>query len=154
MRRKAGASLALVLVAIGLVAAGCGNPAVTPSSSSSSREIRKAYSSSAVAVVASFYSALSNKETDRAMTYVADDASFINASGSYDGREEIRGLLQANANQDTTFELDNFRATGGHVAYDFVIRQGDLAVAQGTNGVTIVERGKIVFDGDETNEPR
>ena len=154
MLRRTGTCLALVLVAIGLVAAGCASTTATPSSSLSGREIRKSYSSSAVAVVAAFYSALNDKEIDRAMTYVADDASFVNPSGSYDGKEEIRGLLQAGADQDTTFELGNFRATGGHVVYDFLVRQGDLAVAQGSNGVTIVDRGKIVFDGDEANEPR
>jgi hypothetical protein len=55
-----------------------------------------------------------------------------------------------------TFEHTNFRAKRGRVVYDFKVREdvSGRVIAEGTDGLTIVEDGKIVFDGTERTEQR
>jgi hypothetical protein len=47
------------------------------------------------------------------------------------------------------FDLSNFRKTDGKVVYDYKVMQGTNLLDQGTNGLTVVKDGKIVFDGTE-----
>jgi ketosteroid isomerase-like protein len=98
-------------------------------------------------IVQKYYEALNNKKLDLAMSFIAPDALFINPTGTYEGAEAIRESL-AGLNQDgITFDLSNFRNTDGKIIYDYKVMQSGKLLEQGTNGLTIVEDGIVVFDG-------
>ncbi len=100
-------------------------------------------------VVQKYYELLNAKNLDLAMSFIANDAVFINPTGSYEGTDAIRESL-AGVNADgITFDLSNFRNTDGKVVYDYKVMQGANLLDQGTNGLTIVKDGKVVFDGTE-----
>jgi hypothetical protein len=52
-----------------------------------------------------------------------------------------------------TFNLSNFRNTDGTMVYDYEVLQGGNVLAKGTNGLTLVKDGLIVFDGTEDTAP-
>jgi limonene-1,2-epoxide hydrolase len=106
-------------------------------------------SSNAVEVVQKYYNAVNSKDIDLAMSYIASDAVFANPTGKYASTAEIRASLEGVASDGITFELSNFRDTNGRVVYDYKVMMGDQLLDQGTNGLTIVKDGKIVFDGTE-----
>jgi hypothetical protein len=69
-------------------------------------------------------------------------------------RRIVEGInaLGASNHRDTdgiTFDLSNFRNMDGKVVYDYKVMQGSNLLDQGTNGLTVVKDGKIVFDGTE-----
>jgi hypothetical protein len=111
-------------------------------------------SSDSIKVVKDFYAAVNAKDVDKAMEYVADTAVFVNPLGTFRGAEEVRHSLVRSA--FVTFEHSNFRAKGGRVVYDFKVREdvSGRVIAEGKDGLTIVEDGKIVFDGTERTEQR
>ena len=97
-------------------------------------------------VVQKYYEALNAENLDLAMSFIAADASFINPTGTYEGADAIRESL-AGLNEDgITFDLSNFRNTDGRIVYDYKVRQGSNLLDQGTNGLTIVKDGWIIFD--------
>jgi ketosteroid isomerase-like protein len=100
-------------------------------------------------VVQKYYEALNAKQLDLAMSFIASDALFINPTGTYEGAEAIRESLAGLNTDGITFELSNFRNTLGKVVYDYKVLQGANLLDQGTNGLTMVKDGKIVFDGTE-----
>jgi limonene-1,2-epoxide hydrolase len=108
-------------------------------------------SSDSIKVVKDFYAAVNAKDVDKAMRYVADTAVFVNPLGTFRGAEEVRHDLVRSF--FVTFEHSNFRAKGGRVVYDFKVKDvSGRVIAQGTDGLTIVDDGKIVFDGTERTE--
>ena len=107
----------------------------------------------AVTIVQAYYDAVNQRQIDKAMTYIADDASFINPTGTYEGKEAIQESLQGLANDGITFNLSAFTEENGRVTYDFEVLQGDQVLDKGSGGLTIVRDGKIVFDGTEDTEP-
>ncbi len=100
-------------------------------------------------IVQKYYEALNAKKLDLAMSFIALDALFINPTGTYEGAEAIRESLAGLNTDDITFDLSNFRNTDGKIVYDYEVMQGANLLDQGTNGLTIVRDGKIVFDGTE-----
>jgi ketosteroid isomerase-like protein len=99
------------------------------------------------------YYALVNKgDIENAAAFIADDALFINPTGSYKSKAEIVASLRAQAKEGLTFELSNFRETGGRVVYDYVVKAGGDTLDKGTDGLTKVKDGKIIFDGTEKTE--
>ncbi len=106
-----------------------------------------------ITVVKSYYDALNAKDIDQAMSFVANDAVFINPTGTYEDPDAIRDSLQGLATENITFELSNFRDTDGRVVYDYQVLQGKTVLETGTDGLTIVKNGKIVFDGTERTKP-
>jgi ketosteroid isomerase-like protein len=104
-------------------------------------------------VVQKYYEALNAKNLDLAMSFVADDAVFINPTGTYEGVKAIRESLVGLNKDGITFELSNFRNDAGRIVYDYKVMQGGNLLDQGTNGLTIVKDGKIIFDGTEDTEP-
>jgi len=100
-------------------------------------------------IVQKYYDALNAKNLDLAMTYIAREAVFINPTGTYEGPDAIRDSLAGLNTDGITFELSNFRNTTGSVLYDYKVMQGSNLLDQGTNGLTVVKDGKIVFDGTE-----
>jgi limonene-1,2-epoxide hydrolase len=109
-------------------------------------------SSDSIKVVKHFYAAVNAKDVDKAMKYVADTAVFVNPLGTFRGAEEVRDFLGRSL--AVSFEHSNFRATGGRVVYDFKVKDdvSGRMIEEGTDGLTIVEDGKIVFDGTERTE--
>jgi ketosteroid isomerase-like protein len=104
-------------------------------------------------VVKAYYDALNEQQIDEAMGYIADDASFVNPTGTYRGKDEIQASLEGLAGAGITFELSAFKDEGGRVTYDYKVLQDGQLLDQGPGGLTIVEDGKIVFDGTEDTEP-
>ena len=100
-------------------------------------------------VVQRYYQALNAKDGELAMSFVASDAMFINPTGTYEGADAIRESLEGLNKDGITFELSNFRNTSGKVVYDCKVMQGANLLDQGTNGLTIVKDGWIVFDRTE-----
>jgi len=100
-------------------------------------------------VVQKYYEALNAKHLDLAMSFIANDALFINPTGTYDGAKAIRESLAGLNTDGITFELSNFRNTDGKIAYDYKVLQSGNVLDQGTNGLTVVKDGKVVFDGTE-----
>jgi ketosteroid isomerase-like protein len=100
-------------------------------------------------VVQKYYEALNTKQLDLAMHYIAGDALFINPTGTYEGAEAIRESLAGLNTDGITFDLSNFRNTEGKILYDYKVMQGSNLLDQGTNGLTVVKDGLVVFDGTE-----
>jgi limonene-1,2-epoxide hydrolase len=108
-------------------------------------------SSDSIKVVKDFYAAVNAKDVDKAMRYVADTAVFVNPLGTFRGAEEVRHDLVRSLS--VTFEHSNFRAKDGRVVYDFKVKDfSGRVIEHGTDGLTIVEDGRIVFDGTERTE--
>ena len=100
-------------------------------------------------VVQKYYEALNTKKLDLAMSFIAPDALFINPTGTYEGADAIRNSL-ADLNTDgITFDLSNFRNTDGTIVYDYQVLQSGNVLDKGTNGLTVVKDGLVVFDGTE-----
>lgn len=103
-------------------------------------------------IVQDYYAAINTGDVDAAMAFVSPDAVFFNPSGFYNTPEEIRASLEQGVNDHATFDLSNFRVDGGRVLYDYKILVNGSSVESGTDGLTIVESGQIVFDGTERTE--
>ncbi len=104
-------------------------------------------------VVQKYYEALNAGNLDAAMSYIATDAMFINPTGTYEGADSIRESLEGLVKDGITFNLSNFRNTDGTVVYDYEVLQGGDVLDKGTNGLTQVKDGWIVFDGTEETLP-
>jgi ketosteroid isomerase-like protein len=100
-------------------------------------------------VVQKYYEALNAKQLDLAMSFIASDALFINPTGTYEGVEAIRESLAGLNTDGITFDLSNFRNTDGKIVYDYKVIQGENLLDQGTNGLTVVKDGLVIFDGTE-----
>jgi ketosteroid isomerase-like protein len=104
-------------------------------------------------VVQKYYEALNAKKLDLAMSFIAPDALFINPTGTYEGVDAIRKSLEGLNTDGITFDLSNFRNTDGTIIYDYEVLQGGNVLDKGTNGLTAVKDGMIVFDGTEETVP-
>lgn len=104
-------------------------------------------------VVQRYYERLNARDIDSAGRFVADDALFINPTGRYAGKAAIVASLGEQAKGGLSFDLSNFREQGGRVAYDYVVKVNGEPVEKGSDGVTKVKDGKIVFDGTAATEP-
>lgn len=100
-------------------------------------------------VVQKYYEALNAKNLELAMSFIAGDALFVNPTGTYEGADAIRESLKGLNTDGITFDLSNFRNTEGRVVYDYKVVQGANLLDQGTDGLTVVKDGLIVFDGTE-----
>ena len=104
-------------------------------------------------VVQKYYEAINAKNLDLAMSFIASDALFINPTGTYEGADAIRDSLAGLNTDGITFNLSNFRNTDGTIVYDYEVLQGGNVLDKGTNGLTKVKDGLIVFDGTEETFP-
>lgn len=105
-----------------------------------------------VYVVQRYYAAVNAKDTDKAMSYLASNAVFANPTGKYTTPAEIRASLDGLAKDGISFELSNFSEQAGRVVYDYKVLMGSDVLDSGTDGLTIVQDGLIVFDGTERTE--
>jgi DNA-binding SARP family transcriptional activator len=92
-------------------------------------------------------------ELDKIMKLIADRALFINPTGRYSGKEVIRHHLMQIAAQGIQFDLWDFRATGGCVTYQYRVLQDNSILDTSNDGLTILEGGKIIFDGTVRSAP-
>ena len=123
-------SLILTLTLAALLAA-CA-PAATPTS-----------------IVQRYIEALNAKQLDTAMTFVADDAVFVNPYGTFRGKDAVRASLQLVMDDGVTFAYNNYRESNGRVVYDYKVFVNGEQVEVGTDGLNIVRDGKIVLDSTE-----
>jgi len=100
-------------------------------------------------VVQKYYEALNAKNLSLAMTFIASDALFVNPTGTYAGADAIRESLAGLNKDGITFDLSNFRNNDGKIVYDYKVLQGGNLLDQGTNGLTVVKDGMVIFDGTE-----
>jgi ketosteroid isomerase-like protein len=100
-------------------------------------------------VVQKYYEALNAKKLDLAMSFIAPNALFINPTGTYEGVDAIRESLAGLNTDGITFDLSNFRNAEGKIVYDYEVVQGGNLLDQGTNGLTVVKDGLVIFDGTE-----
>jgi ketosteroid isomerase-like protein len=104
-------------------------------------------------VVQRYYELVNKGDIDNAVTFIADDAHFINPTGSYKSKAEIVASLRAQAKDGVTFELSNFREKDGRVVYDYIVKAGGDTLDKGTDGLTKIKAGKIIFDGTDKTDP-
>lgn len=52
-----------------------------------------------------------------------------------------------------SFALSNFREQEGRVVYDYVVSAKGNALDKGSDGVTRIREGAIIFDGTERTDP-
>jgi ketosteroid isomerase-like protein len=107
-----------------------------------------------ISVVKGYYDAFNKKQVDAAVSYLADDALFINPTGTYKGKTLIQEHLQGLVKDGLSFDLSEFKDKDGRVSYAYKVLQNGQVLDAGTDGLTIVKDGKIVFDGTETTAPK
>ena len=100
-------------------------------------------------VVQKYYEGLNAKKLDLAMSFIAPDALFINPTGTYQGADAIRDSLAGLNTDGITFDLSNFHNTDGKIVYDYKVIQAGNLLDQGTNGLTVIKDGMVIFDGTE-----
>ncbi|MCR4282629.1 MAG: nuclear transport factor 2 family protein [Bauldia sp.] len=106
-------------------------------------------------IVRAFYAAINAQDIDKAMSFIAPDAAFANAMGTFTGEAEIRGYLKSVVADGIAFLVTGFREVGGRVGWDYeLLKGGSDIVGDGEDGVTIVKDGRIVFDGTEATAPK
>lgn len=100
-------------------------------------------------IVQRYYEAVNAQQLDTAMSYIADDAVFVNPIGVFSGKDSVRESLQIVMDEGITFELSNFRDTNSRVVYDYQVFVNGDQVETGTDGLTVVREGKITLDTTE-----
>jgi hypothetical protein len=107
-----------------------------------------------VRIVMTFWDRVSAGDVEAAMTLLAPNAEFGNPDSPTVGAERIRRDLESMVADGQTFTTSNLVDQGdGRVTYDYEIWKDGAVVLSGTDGVTIVWGGLIVFDGTEDNVP-
>ena len=103
-----------------------------------------------VTVLEDYNAALTAGDLEKAMSFVADDAIFIDPMRKHVGIAEIRAEYAAQMNIGGKWEPTNIKDTNGkgRLVYDFKAYINDVPVYTGT-GLTVVQNGKIIFDGTE-----
>jgi ketosteroid isomerase-like protein len=104
----------------------------------------------AVIVLENYYDALTAGDLEKAMSFVDDNAVFIDPMGKYVGKENIRKVYAPQMNIGGRWEPSEINDVNGkgRLVYDFTAYLHDSAVYSGT-GLTVVKDGKIIFDGSE-----
>lgn len=99
------------------------------------------------AIVQAYYDAYNSKDVETAVLYIAEDAVFINPVGTFTGAAAIKAHLATLVNDGLTFDLSDFKNDNGRVQYAYKVLINGEVVETGTDGLTIVKDGKIIFDG-------
>lgn len=103
-------------------------------------------------VVKAYYDAYNAGDIDLAVSFLADDVVFSNPTGTYKGKAEARGNLEAIKKDGLTFDIFDLKNTNGRVQYSYKVNIGGETVETGTGGLTKVNNGLIVFDGTTETE--
>lgn len=103
-----------------------------------------------ISVLLNYYKALEAKDIDKVMSFWAEDAVQTDEfGGRFSGQAEIRAGLQSAINDEVTVEAIDPSDTNGRLVYEYKVYVSGNLVLSGT-GLTIVQDGKIIFDGTET----
>jgi limonene-1,2-epoxide hydrolase len=102
----------------------------------------------AVKILQAYFQALTEGDIDKAMSFVADDAVFIDPMGKYVGEENIRAVYAPQMNKGGRWEPSDINDVNGKgkLIYNFTAYIDDTIVFSG-KGLTVVKDGKIIFDG-------
>ena len=126
-------TLLVVIITTSLLLAACAPSASTPNPA---------------AILEGYIHSFNARQLDEAISLVADDAVFIDPGGKYVGEAQIRATLQSAINDGVTLEVSNISDTNGRLVYEYKVFVGGGLFTSGT-GLTIVQDGKIIFDGTE-----
>lgn len=107
-----------------------------------------------ISVVKDYYAAINGKDLDKALGLLADDVIVTAPGSKLQGKEAMRKLLQENMGLNFRSEISNLRESNGEVRYDYIVYYGSNEVDRDSDGLTIVNNGKIVFDGLEQDKPQ
>jgi hypothetical protein len=100
-------------------------------------------------ILQGYYDAVNDKDIDKAMSFIAEDAVFTGELGAtFSGHAEIRATLQSAIDAGVTFEVSDVRVTDGRLVYQYQAHVPNALSPSGT-GLAIVKDGKIIFDGTE-----
>jgi CO dehydrogenase/acetyl-CoA synthase gamma subunit (corrinoid Fe-S protein) len=123
-----------------------------PSAASEAASPEASVVSEAITIVQKFYEAFNQKKIGEAMTYIADDAVIPTLYGLATGKEEIQKAYEQYFKDGITVEMSEYKDKDGRVTAAYRVFENGIEVHSATDGVTIVKNGKIVFDGNETEE--
>jgi hypothetical protein len=125
---RRGTVLALCLITSGAVAAAATDP---------------------VGIVKKYYAAFNAGQFEAAASGLADDAVLTSPEGRFEGKDACRRYLKSLIDRGVRQENSNYREKAGEVRYDYKWYLGGAVVGSGTDGLTIVKDGKVVYDGLE-----
>ena len=109
----------------------------------------------ATTIVKEFYAALNAHDIEKTMSYMADDAILCcNLIGKLvNDRDEIRLLYQGGFYLNHTAEITDLSEKDGEVRYSYTFFANGVKVASGTDGLIIINNGKITYEGVESMRP-
>jgi len=99
-----------------------------------------------VTVVENYYDALTASDLEKAMSFFADDAVYLDQMARISGKEDIRAWLQGLIDTGQSYEVSDLTNTNGRLEYKIKVSVNDRQVYSGL-AVTVVKDGKIIFDG-------
>jgi limonene-1,2-epoxide hydrolase len=106
-----------------------------------------------VEVVIAFWAAMNALEYEKAGTFLSDDVVMVNEGGTYTGPEANITQLAASWDAGIRVEPSSLVNIDGIVGYHVIVTENGTLLFEGEGGITIVEDGKITFDGDTSNMP-
>jgi limonene-1,2-epoxide hydrolase len=107
-----------------------------------------------VEIVEAFYAAMNGLQYEKAVTFLANDAVMINPTGTYTGTEANLAQITANFDAGIRVKLSSLRNVDGIVVCHVNVTENGDPIYEGDGGITIVEDGKITFDGDTFDTPQ
>jgi limonene-1,2-epoxide hydrolase len=99
---------------------------------------------SPIAVIKAFYIALNAREYDKAMTFVADDATLTDDGGSYQGKDEIAARISEAGSEGRSYDIWEISEVDGTVTYQAKVYQADTVIYEAL-GSNVVKDGKITL---------
>jgi hypothetical protein len=109
----------------------------------------------AITIVKEYYVAMNAHDVDKAMSYLAEDAIVCcsTLTGETLQGSNIRAMLIEVFGYNTSYVNSDYSEKDGEVRYTYTVTAGSKEVGSGSDGLTIVKNGKIIFDGVESNKP-
>jgi hypothetical protein len=93
-----------------------------------------------------YLEALNAGNIDEAMSFLADDAVYLDQMARISGKEDIRAWLQGLIDTGQSYEVSDLTNTNGRLVYKIKVSVNDRQVYSGL-AITVVKDGKIIFDG-------
>lgn len=109
-----------------------------------------------IRIASTFWDLVSAGDIAGAMAYVDPQVEFRSGTDVYSGPDQVRTVIEGYAAEGYQFHMTHFEDDGaGRIAYWYEVydKAGTAIVASGTDGLTIVRAGHVVFDGTTANVP-
>ena len=109
-----------------------------------------------IKIASTFWALVSSGDLAGAMSYVDPQVEFRSGTDMYSGRAQIQTVIEGYAAEGYQFHMTHFEDDGaGRIAYWYEVYDtaGTTVVSSGSDGLTIVRAGHIVFDGTAANVP-